>query len=83
MTSYAAKHPDAAGFIDYTDEEDAVWRDLVARQWPMVHRHAAQPYLRGLEVTLLEEKQRAEFASTQVAFEQALSPPHPPSSPPP
>ena len=50
MTSYAAKHPDAAGFIDYTDAEDAVWRDLVARQWPMVQRHAARPYLRGLEV---------------------------------
>ena len=32
MTSYAAKIPDAAGFIDYTAEEDAVWRDLVARQ---------------------------------------------------
>lgn len=50
MTSYAAKTPGAAGFIDYTAEEDAVWRDLVARQWPMVQRHAAQPYLRGLEM---------------------------------
>jgi phenylalanine-4-hydroxylase len=50
MTSYAAKTPDAAGHIDYTGEEDAVWRDLVARQWPMVQRHAARPYLRGLEV---------------------------------
>lgn len=50
MTSYAAKTPDAAGYIDYTEEEDAVWRDLVARQWPMVQRHAAEPYLKGLEV---------------------------------
>jgi phenylalanine-4-hydroxylase len=50
MTNYAAKHPDAAGYIDYTDDEDAVWRDLVARQWPMVQRHAARPYLQGLEV---------------------------------
>jgi phenylalanine-4-hydroxylase len=50
MTSYAAKLPDAAGFIDYTVDEDAVWRDLVARQWPMVRRHAARPYLKGLEV---------------------------------
>ena len=48
-TSYAAKHPDAAGYIDYSSDEDAVWRDLVARQWPMVQRHAAAPYLRGLE----------------------------------
>ena len=43
MTSYAAKQPDAAGFIDYSEEEDAVWHDLVARQWPMVQRHAARP----------------------------------------
>lgn len=49
-TNYAAKLPDAAGYIDYSEEEDAVWHDLVARQWPMVQRHAARPYLRGLEV---------------------------------
>ena len=49
-TSYVAKVPDAAGFIAYSAEEDAVWRDLVARQWPMVERHAAQPYLKGLEM---------------------------------
>lgn len=49
-TSYAAKLPDAAGYIDYSEDEDAVWGDLVARQWPMVQRHAAAPYLRGLEM---------------------------------
>lgn len=49
-TSYAAKSADAAGYIAYTAEEDAVWQDLVARQWPMVQRHAAQPYLRGLDL---------------------------------
>ena len=49
-TSYAAKLPDAAGYIDYSEDEDAVWRDLVARQWPMVKRHAAATYLRGLEI---------------------------------
>ncbi|MBL9049247.1 MAG: phenylalanine 4-monooxygenase [Tabrizicola sp.] len=47
-TSYLAKEPDAAGRIAYTAEEDAVWTDLVARQWPMVEAHAAAPYLKGL-----------------------------------
>jgi phenylalanine-4-hydroxylase len=47
-TTYQAKSPDAQGYIAYTPEEDAVWRDLVARQWPNVHRHAAAPYLAGL-----------------------------------
>jgi phenylalanine-4-hydroxylase len=49
-TSYVAKEPDPRGYIAYSTEEDAVWRDLVARQWPMVQRHAAAPYLRGLEL---------------------------------
>ena len=49
-TSYLAKEPDAAGRIAYTAEEDAVWADLVARQWPMVERHAAEPYLQGLRL---------------------------------
>jgi phenylalanine-4-hydroxylase len=49
-TNYLAKAPDAAGRIVYAAEEDAVWADLVARQWPMVKAHAAAPYLRGLEL---------------------------------
>ena len=47
-TTYTAKTPDAQGFISYSRDEDAVWRDLVARQWPNVHRLAAKPYLDGL-----------------------------------
>ncbi|NUB44656.1 phenylalanine 4-monooxygenase [Fertoebacter nigrum] len=47
-TSYEAKIPDATGRIGYTPEEDAVWRDLVARQMPNVRRHMARPYLDGL-----------------------------------
>ena len=47
-TSYTAKIPDAKGFIAYTPNEDAVWRDLIARQWPNVQRLAARPYLEGL-----------------------------------
>ncbi|WP_137110659.1 phenylalanine 4-monooxygenase [Rhodobacter sp. SY28-1] len=49
-TSYLAKESDAVGRIDYTAEEDAVWADLVARQWPMVAAHAAAPYLKGLDL---------------------------------
>ncbi|TXI01551.1 MAG: phenylalanine 4-monooxygenase [Pseudorhodobacter sp.] len=47
-TSYVAKVPDPAGFIAYSDQENAVWRDLVARQEPNVQRLAAKPYLDGL-----------------------------------
>lgn len=47
-TSYTAKLPDAAGHIAYTPEEDAVWRDLHARQWPNVQAHSATAFLDGL-----------------------------------
>jgi len=47
-SAYAAKIPDAAGWIEYTAEEDAVWRDLVAQQLPNVDRYSARPYLDGL-----------------------------------
>ena len=46
-TKYQAKHPDATGYIHYTPEEDAVWRDLVAQQTPKVQKYAAQPFLDG------------------------------------
>lgn len=49
-TEYEAKLPDAQGFIVYDADEDAVWRDLVARQLPAVRQHMAQPYLRGLDL---------------------------------
>ncbi len=47
-TSYVAKIPDESGRIAYTPEEDAVWRDLCARQIPNVRRHASKAYLDGL-----------------------------------
>ncbi len=47
-TKYQAKTPDAAGFIAYTPDEDAVWRDLRAAQDAAVQRHMAKPYLDGL-----------------------------------
>lgn len=46
-TKYIAKHPDDAGLIHYTSDEDAVWRDLVAQQQPNVERYAAKPFLDG------------------------------------
>lgn len=48
-TEYEAKQPDPQGFIFYEGEEDAVWRDLLARQMPEVRRHMARPYLDGLD----------------------------------
>ncbi len=47
-TKYAAKTPDAFGYIAYDAAEDAVWRDLFAAQLGPVQAHMAKPYLDGL-----------------------------------
>lgn len=47
-TQYQAKTPDSEGFIAYTTEENAVWRDLYAAQEAAVQAHMATPYLTGL-----------------------------------
>jgi phenylalanine-4-hydroxylase len=48
-TKYTAKIPDERGFIPYTPEEDAVWRDLITRQKPIVERYACDDYLQALQ----------------------------------
>ena len=47
-TDYVARLPDATGHIPYDAAEDAVWRDLLARQLPSVRARMAAPYLDGL-----------------------------------
>lgn len=49
-TDYIAKRPDATGHILYDAEENAVWRDLCARQRPAVEARMARPYLDGLRL---------------------------------
>jgi len=56
-TKYTAKIPNAQGYIAYSQEEDAVWRDLYAAQKPAVETHMARPYLDGLK-TLAMPKNR-------------------------
>lgn len=48
-TKYVAKVPDAQGHIAYSDEEHAVWRDLIHRQIPIVQKYACPEYLDALE----------------------------------
>lgn len=48
-TKYVAKTPDADGFIAYTDDEHAVWHDLITRQRPIVEHYACAEYLEALE----------------------------------
>jgi phenylalanine-4-hydroxylase len=48
-TKYAARVPDAEGFIHYTEDEHLVWHYLITRQRPVTARYACAEYLEALE----------------------------------
>ena len=45
---YVSKQPDSNGLISYSAEENAVWRDLITRQVPMLPGRACPPWIRAL-----------------------------------
>lgn len=48
-TKYVAKVPDSNGVIPYTEEEHAVWHDLITRQQPVIEQYASPEFLEALE----------------------------------
>ena len=48
-TKYVAKKPDANGYIHYSDEENAIWSELYARQERVLPGRACDEYLTALE----------------------------------
>jgi len=47
-TTYQSKQPDDKGFIPYSTEENAVWRDLLARQESLLEGRACRPWISAL-----------------------------------
>jgi phenylalanine-4-hydroxylase len=45
---YVSRQPDADGLIAYSPEENAVWRDLITRQVPMLPERACPPWIGAL-----------------------------------
>jgi phenylalanine-4-hydroxylase len=45
---YVSRQPDSNGLIHYTAEENAVWRDLITRQVPMLPGRACPPWIGAL-----------------------------------
>ncbi|MGF1688377.1 phenylalanine 4-monooxygenase [Photobacterium japonica] len=50
MTQYVSKKPDPQGIVHWTEEENAVWHDLVTRQRQCLPQRACQAYLHGLDL---------------------------------
>ncbi len=49
-STYVSRQPDADGIIAWSDEENAIWRDLVARQLTHIPGKACDEYIYGLEL---------------------------------
>lgn len=49
-SQYVSHQPDAEGIIAWSDEENAIWRDLITRQLSIVPGKACDEYLHGLEL---------------------------------
>jgi len=47
---YVSKKPDERGFIDWSDEENQVWHDLVMRQLNCIDGRACDEYIYGLDL---------------------------------
>lgn len=54
-TKYTAKIPDENGIIDYTEEEHAVWHELITRQMDIVQGRVCQEFLDGLDMLNLPQ----------------------------
>lgn len=70
-TSYRSKLPGADGRIAYTAEEDAIWRDLHARQRALLPGRACGAYLEGLRLLALPEDRVPQLAEVDAALARA------------
>jgi phenylalanine-4-hydroxylase len=50
QSRYTSKLPDHKGIIQYTDEENSVWSDLITNQYPLLHDHACNEYIQALHL---------------------------------
>lgn len=48
-TNYVAKTPDANGFIQFTEEENATWHELFTRQLKIVQNRACDEFMTGIQ----------------------------------
>ena len=54
-STYESKIPDARGVISYSDEENAVWHDLYARQKDLLPGRVCKAFLKGIELLELPQ----------------------------
>ncbi|MGF1726197.1 phenylalanine 4-monooxygenase [Photobacterium nomapromontoriensis] len=50
MNKYVSKKPDENGIVDWCDEENQIWHDLVTRQLACIEGRACRAYIDGLKL---------------------------------
>jgi phenylalanine-4-hydroxylase len=48
-STYKSRAPDAGGNIQYTEEENEIWHDLISRQIPMLAGRACAQWIEAME----------------------------------
>jgi phenylalanine-4-hydroxylase len=84
QTKYVSRLPDASGRIQYTDEENAIWAELFARQKQAIRGKACDEFLQGMDLLRLPEDRVPQLAEVsqglkretgwEVAYVPALIP---------
>ena len=70
-TRYVAHEPDARGRIHYSDQENATWQTLMARQMALVEGRVCREYRQGLERLALPEDRIPQLGEIDRVLEAA------------
>ncbi|MBX6421362.1 MAG: phenylalanine 4-monooxygenase [Nevskia sp.] len=68
---YVSRRPDAAGRVAYSEEENAIWAELYARQKKAVAHAACEEFLQGLELLKLPEDRVPQLPEVSAALRRA------------
>ncbi|WP_088331772.1 phenylalanine 4-monooxygenase [Lacimicrobium sp. SS2-24] len=69
-TQYVSRQSDENGVIHWSDEENAVWRDLVARQLEIIEGRACDQFMHGLELLDLPADRIPQLAEVNEVLER-------------
>jgi len=69
VSKYKAKHPDTAGFIDYTAEENEIWAILFERQLKIVQNRACDEFIKGLDLLSMSANKIPQCPEMNQAFQ--------------
>ncbi len=70
-SSYTSKVPDARGIIAYDAQENAVWRDLMARQEKLLPGRVCGAFLKGLDILDLPRDRVPQLKDVDARLQEA------------